>query len=51
MLSPTNPLVLEGQRDEGLEPAIAPPLEGTRPDYAIGGVRTEKKKVTKEVQV
>src|SRR5438034_6694999 len=33
MLGPADPLVLEGQGDEGLEPAITPPLESTRPDY------------------
>src|SRR5438105_7154376 len=51
MLSPADPLILKGQRDEGLEPAIAPPLERTRTDYTVGAVRPEKEKIAKEVQV
>ena len=51
MLGPADPLVLKGQRDEGLEPAITPPLERTRTDYTVGAVRAEKEKIAKEVQV
>src|SRR6266540_5696347 len=51
MLSPADPLVLKGQRDEGLKPAIAPPLKRTRTDYTVGAVRAEKEEIAKEVQV
>src|SRR6266511_2817910 len=51
MLSPADPLVLKSQRDEGLEPAITPPLERTQADYTVGAVRAEKEKIAKEVQV
>src|SRR6266508_3037335 len=51
VLSPANPLVLKGQWDEDLETAIAPPLEGARPNYAIRGMGTEKKEVAEEVQI
>src|SRR5436190_17555518 len=49
--SPAIPLILEGQWDEGLEPAVTPPLEGARPDCAIRGVGTEEKEIAKEVQI